>query len=61
LYNSQDNIIVLPSGKLAVVAGMKGYLIAESNNVLLICPKDEESAIRNYVNDAQVKFGDEFI
>ncbi len=61
LYNSQDNIIVLPSGKLAVVAGMKGYLIAESDNVLLICPKDEESAIRNYVNDAQVKFGDEFI
>ena len=61
LYNSQDNIIVLPSGKLAVVAGMKGYLIAESDNVLLICPKDEESAIRNYVSDAQVKFGDEFI
>ena len=61
LYNSQDNIIVLPSGKLAVVAGMKGYLIAESDNVLLICPKDEESAIRNYVNDAQVKFGAEFI
>ena len=61
LYDSQDNIIVLPSGKLAVVAGMKGYLIAESDNVLLICPKDEEGAIRNYVMDAQIKLGEKYI
>ena len=61
LYDSQDNIIVLPSGKLAVVAGMKGYLIAESDNVLLICPKDEEGAIRNYVMDAQMKYEDKYI
>ena len=61
LYDSQNNIIVLPSGKLAVVAGMKGYLIAESDNVLLICPKDEEGAIRNYVMDAQIKLGEKYI
>lgn len=61
LYNSSDNIVVLPSGKLAVVAGLKGYLITESDNVLLICPKDEESAIRNYVTDTQIKLGDDFI
>lgn len=61
LYDSKNNIIVLPSGKLAVVSGLEGYLVAESDNVLLICKKDEESAIRKYVNDAQLKLGDEFI
>lgn len=61
LYDSKNNIIVLPSGKLAVVAGLDGYLIAESDNVLLICKKDEESAIRKYVTDVQLRFGDEFI
>ena len=61
LYDSQNNIIVLPSGKLAVVAGLDGYLVAESDNVLLICKKDEESAIRKYVTDVQLKLGEEFI
>ena len=61
LYDSKNNIIVLPSGKLAVVSGLDGYLVAESDNVLLICKKDEESAIRKYVNDAQLKLGEEFI
>ncbi len=61
LYDCKNNIIVLPSGKLAVVSGMKDYLIAESDNVLLICKKDEESSIRKFVNEVQINIGDEFI
>lgn len=60
-YNSRNNIIALPSGKLAVIEGLDGYLVAESDNVLLICKKDEEHAIRKYVADTQVKTGDKFI
>ncbi|GAE14521.1 Mannose-1-phosphate guanylyltransferase RfbM [Bacteroides pyogenes] len=60
LYNSKNNMIVLPKGKLAIIEGLEGYLIAESDNILLICPKDEESAIRKYMNDAQMKLGDSF-
>lgn len=61
IYNSQNNILVLPKGKLAVIEGLDGYLIAESENVLLICKKDEEHVIRKYVNDAQITLGDEYI
>ena len=57
IYNSKDNIVVLPDNKLAVIDGLEGYLIAESDNVLLICKKDEEHTIRKYVNDAQIKTG----
>lgn len=60
-YNSKNNILVLPKGKLAVVEGLEGYLVSESENVLLICKKDEEQTIRKYVTDAQLKFGDDFI
>ena len=59
IYNSKNNIVVLPEGKLAVIEGLEGFLIAESENVLLICKKDEEHAIRKYVNDAQIKMGDD--
>ena len=54
-------MIVLPKGKLAVIDGLEGYLIAESDNVLLICRKHEEHSIRKYVNDAQMQLGDDFI
>jgi mannose-1-phosphate guanylyltransferase len=60
-YNSKDNIVTLPEGKLVVIDGLEGYLVAESDNVLLICKKDEEHAIRKYVNDVQMKFGEDFI
>lgn len=61
IYNSNDNIVVLPKGKLAVIEGLEGFLVAESDNVLLICKKDEEHAIRKYVNDAQMKLGKDYI
>ncbi|MBQ8225421.1 MAG: mannose-1-phosphate guanylyltransferase [Bacteroides sp.] len=60
-YNSRNNIITLPSGKLAVIEGLEGYLVAEAGNVLLICKKDEEHLIRKYVNDTQNKMGEEFV
>ncbi len=61
LYNSNNNIVALPENKLAVIEGLDGYLVAESDNVLLICKKDEEHSIRKYVNDAQIKMGEEYI
>ncbi|KAA6305219.1 hypothetical protein EZS27_043129, partial [termite gut metagenome] len=61
LYNCNDSIIVLPQDKLAVIDGLDGYLVAESDNVLLICKKDEEHTIRKYVNDARIKMGDEYV
>lgn len=61
LYDCNNNIIALPEGKLAVVQGLEDYLVADSENVLLICRKDDESTIRRYVNDTQVKLGDEFV
>ena len=61
LYNSQNNIVAMPQEKLVVIEGLEGYLVAESENVLLICRKDEEHAIRKYVNDAQIKLGEKFV
>lgn len=56
LYESKNNIIAIPKGKLAVIQGLDNYIIAESEDVLLICKKDEEQRIRQFVNDATVKF-----
>ena len=61
MYNCEGNIVALPEDKLAVIQNLDGYLIAESNNVLLICKKEEENAIRKFVNDVQIKLGEEYV
>ncbi len=53
LYDCNDNIIVMPKGKIAVIDGLKGYLVAQYNDVLLICKKDEEHKIRQFVADVE--------
>lgn len=60
--DSRNNIIKLPDDHLGIINGLDGYIVAEKGNVLLICKKEDSSAlIRKYVNEVQVKYGDEFI
>ncbi|MCE5174614.1 MAG: mannose-1-phosphate guanylyltransferase [Bacteroidales bacterium] len=61
LYESHDNLISLPKGKLVVLHKMDGYIVAESGNVLMICKKENEQEIRQFVIDTQLKKGDEYI
>lgn len=61
LYNSEGNVICLPKGRIAVIDGLKGFVVAEQGNVLMICPKDDNAALRRMMTDSQMKLGEEFI
>jgi mannose-1-phosphate guanylyltransferase len=61
LYECEDNIIALGNNKrLAVVQGLKDYIVAENGNVLLICKKEDEQRIKQFMADARLKYNDEF-
>jgi mannose-1-phosphate guanylyltransferase len=60
-YESNNNMIALPSEKLAVIHDLDGYIVAESDNVLLICKRDDEQHIRQFVNDVNVRFEGKYI
>ncbi len=60
-YDSHDNMIVLPKGKLAVLQGVDDLLVVDSDNVLMICRKGNEGDIRKFLNDAKMKLGDKYI
>lgn len=61
VYESKNNMIALPDNRLAVVQGLENMLITESDNVLLICKREEAGRIRQFVNDTKVQVGKEFI
>lgn len=60
-FDSSDNIVTMSDNKLVVVQGLEGYIVAESENSLLICKKDEEQRIKHFVTDVKFRFGDEFV
>lgn len=60
-FDSSENIVTLPSGRIAVVQGLEGYIVAEADNVLLICKKDEEQRIKQFVTDVKLKFGEDYV
>ena len=62
LEDCRNNVIKLPKGRLAVLNGLDGYIVAEKDNVLLICKKEDSSAlVRKYVNEVKMKKGDDFV
>jgi mannose-1-phosphate guanylyltransferase len=56
LYNTSNSIVHLPKEKVAVIQGLDNYIVVESNNALLICPKDNEQQIRQFVTDIKTEF-----
>ena len=50
-YDTVDCIIKVPKHKLVVAEGLKGYIIAEHDNVLLICRKDQEQKVKTFVEE----------
>ena len=59
-YHAKDCIVKTPEERLVVIEGLEGYIVAEKDNVLLICPKDQEQRIKQYLNDVKIKKGSEF-
>ena len=62
LDDSHNNVIKLPKGRLGVINGLDGYIVAEEGNVLLISKKEDSSAlVRKYVNEVLIKYGEDYV
>ena len=53
VYDSSDNIVKVPDEKLVVMQGMNGYIVVENEGVLLICKKEDEQKIKQFVADVR--------
>ncbi len=58
LYNCADNVVNIPSHKMAVLHGLNGYIVVDTENILLICKKEDEQKIKQFVNDIKMHKGE---
>ncbi|MEW6467933.1 MAG: sugar phosphate nucleotidyltransferase [Bacteroidota bacterium] len=61
MYHSNNCIVNVSNDKLVVIEGLDDYIVVESDNTILICRKQDEQQIRNFVNDVKVMKGEKFI
>ena len=57
LSHCHDNVIRLPKGRTAVIDGLKGSVVVEEGDVLMICPKDHTAVMRRMMTEAQTQLG----
>ncbi|MFQ3574885.1 MAG: mannose-1-phosphate guanylyltransferase, partial [Cytophagales bacterium] len=60
VHETKNSIIKTPKDKLVVVKGLDNYIVAEFDGILMICPKDDEQLVKDFVNEAKIKFEGRF-
>lgn len=60
-FESNENVVTMSDNKLVVLQGLEGYIVAESENSLLICKKEDEQRIKQFVTEVKFRFGDEYV
>jgi mannose-1-phosphate guanylyltransferase len=60
-YDNNGNVINIANGKVAVIQGLKDYIVVNEDDVLLIVKKDHEQNIKYYLDDVKKRTGDEYL
>lgn len=60
-YEVKNSIIKVPKNKLVVLQGLEDYIVVESDNILLVCKRQDEQKIKQIVQDVQLKKGKEHL
>ena len=61
LYDTKGCEINIHPQKLAVIQGLEDIIVVQTDDVLLICKKDEEQRIKDFVNNVKLEKGDGYI
>ena len=62
VYNSQDNVVrTAHKDKLVVINGLEGFIVVDTEDALLICPKSEDQYIKKIVGDVKSAYGETYV
>ena len=61
LYDTRSSFVSLPKEKIAVISGLKEYIVVDTDDVLMICPRAEEQNIKKFIDEVKYKNGEKHI
>ncbi len=57
IYDSTGNIVNVQDDKVVVLQGLKDYIVVQNDNVILVCRREEEQKIKQFVNEIRTEIG----
>jgi len=61
VYEASNNIVHVKDNKLVVISGLENYIVVDTDDVLLICKKEEEQRIKEFTYDIKKNKGENFL
>ncbi|MFT3979432.1 MAG: mannose-1-phosphate guanylyltransferase [Ferruginibacter sp.] len=61
VFDSTHNMVHADNEKLIVLQGLEDYIVVDTEDVLLICKKDKEQEIKEYVAEIKRSKGDKYL
>lgn len=58
-YETTNCIVKTPKNRLVVIQGLENYIVAEHDNVLLICNKDQEQQVKKMLTQVKEQRGED--
>ena len=59
-FDTEGCVIRTPEEKVAVIEGLKDYIVVDTPDVLMVCPKSAEQNIKRYIETVNFTKGDKF-
>ena len=61
MYESSGNIVNVQDDKLVVLQGLEDYIVVQNDNIVLVCRREDEQKIKQFVNEIRTEIGDEMM
>ena len=61
VYDTHKSIVSVPEDKVAVVKGLSDYIVVDTEDVLLVCPRSDEQSIKKYIDDVRFDKGEKYV
>jgi mannose-1-phosphate guanylyltransferase len=61
IVDANNCVVHVPDNKLVLLQGLDDYIVVDTKDVLLICKKEKEQEIKEYVADIKRNRGDKYL
>jgi mannose-1-phosphate guanylyltransferase len=61
LYDCSGNVVHVHDDRLVVLQGLEDHIVVSTDDALLVCRKQDEQKIRQFVNDVKAESGEKYV
>jgi mannose-1-phosphate guanylyltransferase len=61
LFDSSKNIVHTTGDKLVLLQGLDGFIVVDTKDALLVCRKENEQNIKEYLTEIKRNKGDKYL